>query len=365
MDKTMKTKIRMPVKRWLAAIVVAGSLVTGSAAFAATHAGSTAVAASTGNGTASSATTTSATGTALPDGAWNGAYGPYSEYGEYGPYARYGEYGHGAGLTVTGVSGNTITATSTGGQTVTVQVSATTAYTEAGASASLADVKAGTVIAVRGSYANTSGTTINASGVTILLPTQVGVVTNVSGTTLTLTAFDGATHTVTVNASTHYQKAGQSATLADISSGMAIVVEGTTNSDGSLSAVRVTIQEPRVAGQVTVVNGSSYTVTGAFGQSYTVATTSSTTYVNADGTTASASAVQAGTAIITQGTLSSDGKTLTAQRVIIAPRGAGHGGGRFGFGGPGADRFGFGGPRGAFGPPPGTAAPSTTGTPSA
>jgi hypothetical protein len=114
-----------------------------------------------------------------------------------------------------------------------------------------------------------------------------------------------------------------------------------------------------------VVNGSSYTVTGAFGQSYTVATTSSTTYVNADGTTASASAVQAGTAIIAQGTLSSDGKTLTAQRVIIAPRGAGHGGGRFGFGGPGADRFGFGGPRGAFGPPPGTAAPSTTGTPSA
>jgi hypothetical protein len=350
----MKTKIRMPGKRSLAAIVVAGSLVAGGTAFTATHTRSTAVAASTGNGTASPATTTNATGTALPDGAL---------FGEYGPYARYGEHGHGAGLTVTGVSGNTITATSRGGQTVTVQVSATTAYTEAGASASLADVKAGTVIAVQGSYANTSGTTINASGVTILLPTEVGVVTNVSGTTLTLTAFDGATHTVTVNASTHYQKAGQSATLADISSGTAIVVEGTTNSDGSLSAVRVTIQEPRVAGQVTAVNGSSYTVTGAFGQSYTVATTSSTTYVNADGTTASA--VQAGTAIIAQGTLSSDGKTLTAQRVIIAPRGAGHGGGRFGFGGPGGGHFGLGGPGRAFSPPPGTAAPSTPGTPSA
>jgi hypothetical protein len=357
-DKTMKTKIRMPVKRSLAAIVVAGSLVAGGAAFAATHAGSTAVAASTGHGTASTATTTNVTGTALPDGAWYGAYGPYSGYGgdgTHGPYARYGEYGRGARLTVTGVSGNTITATSRGGQTVTVQVGATTAYTEAGANASLADVKAGTVIAVQGSYANTSGTTINASGVTILLPTEVGVVTNVSGTTLTLTTFDGATHTVTASASTRYQKAGQSATLADISSGTAIVVEGTTNSDGSLSAVRVTIQEPRVAGQVTAVNGSSYTVTGAFGQSYTVAPTSSTTYVNADGTTASASAVKAGVAIIAQGTLSSDGRTLTAQRVIIAPRGAGDGGGRFGFGGPGR----------AFGPPPGTAAPSTTGTPSA
>ena len=103
------------------------------------------------------------------------------------------------------------------------------------------------------------------------------------------------------------------------------------------------------------MNGSSYTVTGAFGQSYTVTTTSSTTYVNADGTTASAFAVKAGVAIIAQGTLSSDGKTLTAQRVLIAPRGAGHGGGRFGFGGP----------DGGFGPPPRTAAPGTTGTPSA
>jgi hypothetical protein len=253
------------------------------------------------------------------------------------------------------VNGNTITATGWAGQTVTVQVSATTSYTEARTAASLADLHAGSVIAVQGSSTSTSTPTIDATVITILLPTEVGVVTNVSGTTLTLTTFDGATHTVTVSASTRYQKAGQSATLADISSGTAIVVAGTTNSDGSLSAVRVTIQEPRVAGQVTAVNGSSYTVSGAFGQSYTVATTSSTTYVNADGTTASASAVQAGTAIIAQGTLSSDGKTLTAQRVIIAPGGAGHGGGRFGFGGPGR----------AFGSPPGTAAPSTTGTPSA
>src|SRR5205085_7595791 len=131
--------------------------------------------------------------------------------------------------------------------------------------------------------------------------------------------------------SPRYQKAGQDAKLGDISAGTAIMVEGTLNSDSSLSAVHVTIQEPRVAGQVTAVKGSSYTVTGAFGQSYTVTTTSSTTYVNADGTT-SASAVQAGVAIIAQGTLSSDGKTLTAQRVVIAPRGAGYGGGHFGFG---------------------------------
>ena len=341
----MKTKIRMPMKRSLAAIVVAGSLVAGGAAFAATHAGSTAVAAATPSGTVSTAMTATGAGMEPPGG--------------YGYGGRTGLYGRGGDLTVTKVNSNTITATGRAGQTVTVQVSATTAYTEAGTAASLADIHAGSVIAVQGSYANTSGTTINARGVTILLPTEVGVVTNVSGTTLTLTTFGGATHTVTVSASTHYQKAGQSATLADISSGTAIVVEGTTTSNGSLNAVRVTIQEPRVSGQVTAVNGASYTVSGAFGQSYTVATTSSTTYVNADGTTASASAVKTGVAISAEGTLSSDGKTLTAQRVIIAPTGAGYGLG------PGGGRFGFGGPGRAFGPPPGTAAPSTTGTPSA
>src|SRR5205807_5695871 len=95
----------------------------------------------------------------------------------------------GGGLTVTGVSGNTITATGRGGQTITVQVSATTAYTEAGASAALSDIHAGSIIAVQGSYANTSGTTINATGVTILLPMEAGVVTTVNGDTLTLTGF--------------------------------------------------------------------------------------------------------------------------------------------------------------------------------
>ena len=341
----MKTKIRMPMKRSLAAIVVAGSLVTGGAAFAATQAGNTTVAAASPSGTVSTART--ATGTSME---------PHDGYGHGG---RPGLYGRGGALTVTKVNGNTITATGRAGQTVTVQVSATTTYTEAGTAASLADIHAGSVIAVQGSSASTSARTIDATAITILLPTEAGVVTNVSGNTLTLTAFDGATHTVTVSGSTRYQKAGQSATLGDISTGTAIVAEGTLNSDGSLSAARVTIQEPRVAGQVTAVNGSSYTVTGAFGQRYTVTTTSSTTYVNADGTTASASAVKAGVAIIAQGTLSSDGKTLTAQRVIIAPTGAGYGVG------PGGGRFGFGGRGGAFGPPLDAPAPRTTGTPSA
>jgi hypothetical protein len=320
-------------KRRLATIMIVGSLTVGGAtAFAASHNGSTSAEAATTSGSVTAAAAANGTGTGQPGGPPGGC-GPGRGNGP-------GGYGRGRDLTVTNVNGNTITASSRFGQTVTVQVSATTVYTEAGATASLSDIHAGSEIAVNSSSSGTSATTIDATGITILLPSQGGVVTAVNGNTLTLTGFDGATHTVTVNATTRYQKAGQSATLSDISSGTAIVAEGTTNSDGSLTALRVTIQLPHLDGQVTAVNGTSYTVTGRSGQSYTIAATASTTYVNADGTSASASAVKTGTFIMAEGTLSSDGKTLTAQRITIGATDRGHG--RGGFSGPGFG--GFGGP---------------------
>jgi hypothetical protein len=257
----------------------------------------------------------------------------------WGPGGRRGHVGFGRVLAVTGVSGDTITATGRRGQTVTVQVSATTAYTEAGASASLADIHAGSVIAVRGSVAGTSATTINATNVAILLSREAGVVTNVTGNTITLTGFDGASHTVDVTDQTRYQKAGASAALSDVTSGAAIVAAGTLDTNGTLTAVRVMIRVPHIAGEVTAVNVSSYTVTARFGTTYTVNATSSTTYVNPGGTATSASAVKVGTYIAAQGTLSADGKTLTAQRILVAPAGPGRGFGfrRHGFGSGGPD----------------------------
>jgi hypothetical protein len=275
----------------------------------------------------------------------------------WGRGGRRGDVRFGRVLAVTGVSGNAITATGRGGRTVTVQVSTTTTYTEAGASASLAAIHPGSVIAVRGSRANTSATTVNATAITILLQREAGVVTSVSGTTITLTGFDGAAHTVVVTGQTRYQKAGASAALSDVTVGTAIVAAGTLDSSGTLTAVRVAIRVPTVAGEVTVVNGSSngssYTVMGRFGTTYTVNTTSSTTYVNRNGAATSASAVTVGTYIAAQGTLS--GTTLTAQRIVVVPAGTGRG---FDFGrsgpvfGPGHAGDGSSGPTAS--PAPGT-----------
>jgi hypothetical protein len=293
----------------------------------------------------------------LANAAGSTAPGTSGRFG-WGRGGRRGHVGFGRVLAVTGVSGNTITATGRRGQTVTVQVSETTAYTEAGVGASLAAIHPGSIIAVRGSIAGTSATTINATRVIILLSREAGVVTNVSGTTITVTGFDGASHTVDVTDQTRYQKVGASAALSDVTSGTAIVAAGTLDSNGTLTAVRVLIRVPRIGGEVTAVNGSSYTVTARFGTTYMVNATSSTTYVNRDGTATSASAVNVGTYIAAQGTLSADGKTLAAQRILVVPPGAGRGFDRHGFGSGGR---GFGSGHAGAGSA-GPTAPTTPGT---
>jgi len=109
------------------------------------------------------------------------------------------------------------------------------------------------------------------------------------------------------------------------------MVEGTTNTDGSLSALLVTIQTPRLMGQVTAVStDGTYTITGRMGTgSEMVTTTASTVYVNASGATVLPSSITTGTRISAEGTLSTDGKTMTATRITVLPAGSNGRGGHF------------------------------------
>lgn len=313
------------IRRHTAALLITGAVVTGAAAIAAT--GSISAAART-------ATTTGQ------------AAGLETIFGGIGR-------GHGGfgGLTVTAVGGNTISATDRDGQIITILVGASTTYAEAGATASLADVHVGSRIAVQRATTGTGTTTVTASGVTILLPTTEGTVSAVSGDTITVKDRDNTAATITVSGATRYQKAGKAASLADITPGTTIRAEGTT-SGTTLSAQLVTIEVPHLDGQVTAVSGTTYTITDHDGTVYTVTADSGTTYVAADGTASSAAAVKVGVDINAEGTLSSDGKTLTAVRVSISPAGSGHGGGH------GGDNDGD----GPGGTPPTGGATSTTGT---
>jgi hypothetical protein len=271
-------------------------------------------------------------GTGLP--AAGGRHGSPAPGGNWGGPGRFGGGFGGPLLTVGSVSNNTIIATGRGGQTITITVSSATTYTEAGASTQLSAVFKGEHILVQGTR---SGASITATGITIVLPREAGVVANLSGDAFTLTGFNGAMHTIHTTTSTRYQKAGTTVPANEVNDGAAVVVEGTLNSDGSLTAVRITIQVQQVVGQVTAVNSNGYTITSRRGTTVTVITSGATTYSTASGASAAASAVVQKSFILAQGTLSADGTTLTALHIVVLPaNGLGRGGpGFFGPGGHG------------------------------
>ena len=222
-------------------------------------------------------------------------------------------------LRVTAVNGNTINAVTRGNLPVTITVGTTTTYKEAGVTtASLANVQPGESILARGK--RTATRTIQATVVRILLARDAGVVTAVNGSSLTVTGATGTPRTVIIAATTAITRAGVTAPASDITPNTVIVAVGTPNADGSLNATRVVIRAAHIAGRVTAVNGSAITVQGAYGTMYTVNTSTSTVYAARHGrtlTAATAGTVTTGRRIVAYGVRSTDGKTLTATRIVI------------------------------------------------
>ncbi len=265
----------------------------------------------------------------------------------HGPGYGAGQHGRGdMGLTVTKVSGQTISAKRQDGTAVTVHVTSSTTYERAGKQVSLSAVTAGEMIGVMGQR-NSDGS-VNATRVAIILPGFRGQVTAVSGSTITITDPRG-THTINVTGSTTYTTDGGSASsLSAVVKGVEIEAVGTKNADGSLNAEAVEVETPRAGGKVSAVSGTTITVTDPRGTE-TIHVSASTQYntvtMGANGptkTASSLSAVKAGVFVMAEGTQNSDG-SLNAQTVYImtAPTGGSWSGGPHG--GPN------GGPNGAQG----------------
>lgn len=66
-------------------------------------------------------------------------------------------------------------------------------------------------------------------------------VSSVNGQTIVAKAADGSTVTIHTTASTQYTKGGQSATASAVTAGAQIHVDGTRNSDGSITATRIDV----------------------------------------------------------------------------------------------------------------------------
>lgn len=146
-------------------------------------------------------------------------------------------------ITITAISGSSISLATADGWTRTITVDGGTTYSESGASISLSDLAVGDEIQF-GQTRETDGSyTIDA--IVVIPPHAGGAVTAISGSTITVQRRDGSTATIKVTSTTTYNVNGtDGAALGDVEVGMLLVAEGTESSDGSLTATAVRAATP-------------------------------------------------------------------------------------------------------------------------
>lgn len=143
--------------------------------------------------------------------------------------------GHGfGGITITAISGSSISLETADGWTRTITADSGTTYSKSGTTIALGDLKVGDEIGFR--QTRESNGTYTIDSIAVILPHLGGEVTAVDGSTITVKQRDGTTATIEVTGSTTYTVAGADAKLADVKVGMFLVAEGTKNADGSLTA---------------------------------------------------------------------------------------------------------------------------------
>lgn len=141
------------------------------------------------------------------------------------------------GITITAISGNSISLATEDGWTRTITVDSGTTYAKGGGTIGFGDLAVGDQVGFRQTREDDGTFTIDS--IVVVLPHLGGEVTAINGSTITVTRRDGSTGTIDVSADTTYTVNGNGASLADVKVGMFLVAEGTLDDDGSLSATNV------------------------------------------------------------------------------------------------------------------------------
>jgi hypothetical protein len=190
---------------------------------------------------ASPAPTTGPAATAAPDASaapgMNGADKDGDRgFGMRGFGMRGGDFGgdfH--DITITSISGSSLSLKTADGWTRTITPTAATTITKAGATITVSDLSVGDQVAFSQTKQTDGTYTIDA--IRVILPSVGGQVSAVSGNTITVTQGDGTSATIHVDSATAYQVEGvTTATLSDIKVGNFVVAQGTLRTDGSLDA---------------------------------------------------------------------------------------------------------------------------------
>ncbi len=250
-----------------------------------------------------------------------------------GGIAGRGFAGRGFGeVSVTAVSGSSVSLATDDGWTRTIAVTSATTITKGGAAATLADLAVGDAIHFRetrnadGSYAITA--------IEIVQPQVAGTVTAVGSDTITITLRDGTSRTIRTTGSTAYHLEQADGKRADVTVGSTIVATGEKATDGTLTASSVWVRLPHVIGTVTATAADSITISRPDGTTVTVHVGSATTIRVAGIDAPKLSDVKTGMTVVVEGTQRADG-SLDAAEIGAGVAGMGGRGLGRGHGGPG------------------------------
>ena len=274
-------------------------------------------------------------GTGKPFKGPRGGFGPF---GGLPPFGGFGSGGFGPGgfgpgkgvggprplgqVTVTAISGSSVSLTTDDGWTRTITVSGSTTITKGGAAAKLADLAVGDLVRFAetrnadGSYAITT--------LDIVEPQVSGTVTAVDGASITITQRDGAATTVRTTGSTTYHLDAGDGQPADVTVGSLIVASGERASDGTLTASSVWVRLPRIVGTVTKATTDTLTVQRPDGSSMTIHVSgqASLRILGVDGPTLSD--ISAGMVVVVEGRQRADG-SIDARTIVAGKHGPGRG----------------------------------------
>ena len=139
-------------------------------------------------------------------------------------------------ITITAISGSSISLATADGWTRTITVDSATTYDSNGTAIKLTDLKVGDEI--RFSETRQSDGTFKINAVDVVPPHVDGTVASVTGSTITVTEPDGTSTSFSVTSTTTYRVNGATAKLSDVKVGMHLMATG-TKSGTSITATSV------------------------------------------------------------------------------------------------------------------------------
>jgi hypothetical protein len=316
------SRLRVGLVSGAALALAVGVVATSFAATPANPAASTA-----GTGTVDLATTTAWLAPAAVSGGIDGGSGTFD-------HGRFGGQGGFRDITISAISGSSLSLATSDGWTRTVAVTDDMSLTKGGQAIELSDLAVGDEIRLLQERADDG--TVTVTGIVVVVPSVVGEVSALTATSFKVTGRDGAVWTITLTGDTVYRYGATDGTLADIANGDGVLVLGTSTGDNALTATSVAVRGDRAMGTVTATTASSITIEARDGTSVTIHVDGDTVYRVAGDTAGTLADIAVDDVIVAVGRERSDG-SIDAAVVMDGVRGNGPGlgGGRGGHGGPG------------------------------